>query len=120
MTAARLKGLAALQGRLAGAADALSVRQALREQAEAIAAEARAEAPRGLADTVEAIDESRGEGIAYAIGTPDPAGHALEFGTARRGPSPWLLPVFRARRNVVNDVLRNAVQAAFNRSRRAL
>lgn len=119
MTAA-IRGLAALQDRLAGAVDARAVKATLRREAEALAAQARADAPQGLADTVEIIDESRGEGIAYAIGTPEPAGHALEFGTARKGPRPWLLPAFRARRNVVNDVLRNAVQAALRRGARAL
>ena len=42
-------------------------------------------------------------------------GQALEFGTLRKGATPWLLPAFLARRGVVNDTLRNAVQAAFRR-----
>jgi hypothetical protein len=120
VTAAPLKGLAALQDRFAGAIDEGAVRDALRREAEALAAQARVEALPGLAGTVEIVDESRGTGIAYAIGTPAPEAHAIEFGTARQGPSPWLLPVFRARRNVVNDVLRKAVQAAFMRGSRAL
>ncbi len=119
MTATRVKGLAVLQDRLAGSVDEGAVRDVLRREAEALAAQARAEAPRGLAETVEVRDDSRGGGIAYAVGTPHPAGHALEFGTLRRRAAPWLLPIFWARRNVVNDVLRNAVQAGFRRSGRA-
>jgi hypothetical protein len=115
VTNATVRGLAALQNRFAGAIDERAVKEALRKEAEALAAEARAGAPAGLAQSVEIRDESRGTGIAYAIGTPDPAGPALEFGTVRTAASPWLLPVFRARRGVVNDVLRNAVQAAFRR-----
>jgi hypothetical protein len=117
---ARIVGLAALQDRFAGALEEQAVKESLRKQAEAVAAEARAEAPAHLAQSIEVLDESRGADIAYAIGTADPAGHTLEFGTLRKTASPWLLPAFRARRGVVNDVLRNAVQAAFRRSRRAL
>lgn len=120
MTAARIEGLAALQDRFAGALDERAVKEALRREAEALAVEARAEAPPGLADTVEIRDESRATRFAYAIGTPEPAGHAREFGTLRQRASPWLLPAFRARRNVVNDVLRKAVQAALRRSPRGL
>lgn len=115
MTAASVSGLAALRDRLATAIDARALKDALRKEADALAAEARAEAPAGLAGSVEVRDESRGTGIAYAKGTPDPAGHALEFGTVRQASSPWLLPLFQARRSVVNDVLRNAVQAALRR-----
>ena len=120
MTNTTVRGLAALQDRFAGALDERAVRETLRRQAEALAAKARTQAPASVAQTVEVRDESRGTGIAYAIGTPDPAGPALEFGTVRKAASPWLLPVFRARRSVVNDVLRNAVQAAFRRARRAV
>ena len=115
MTKATVRGLAALQDRFAGGLDERAVKEALRKEAEALAAEARAEAPVGLAQSIEVRDESRGTRIAYAIGTPDPAGPALEFGTVRKAASPWLLPVFGAQRSVVNDVLRNAVQAAFRR-----
>jgi hypothetical protein len=100
--------------------DAHALKERLRTEAEALATEARTGAPESLAQSIEVLDESRGTGIAYAIGTPDPAGRALEFGTVRRAAAPWLLPAFRARRSVVNDVLRNAVQAAFGRSRRGL
>ena len=120
MIAARIAGLAALQDRFAGALDERRIKESLRQQAEAIAAEARAEAPAHFAQSIAVLDESRGTGIAYAIGTPDPAGRALEFGTLRKGATPWLLPAFRARRGVVNDTLRNAVQAAFRRVAGAL
>src|ERR1700758_2398856 len=63
----------------AGAPDAFKV--VLRQEGEAIAAEARREAPGDLARTIEVADTSQGETIAFAVGTPDPAGRAAELGT---------------------------------------
>ncbi|MGA7456554.1 MAG: HK97 gp10 family phage protein [Methyloceanibacter sp.] len=97
MTAVTVKGLEALQRRLAAASAPEAVKATLREEAEAIAAEARARAPGKLANTIEIVDESRGLKPAYAVGTSDPAGRFIEFGTARRPATPWLWPAFRAR-----------------------
>ena len=73
----------------------------------------------------------RGRGLRRRLASPEdrhclgdrharPCRPALEFGTVRKAASPWLLPVFRARRGVVNYVLRKAVQAAFRRTRPAV
>ena len=49
MTNAKVRELAALQNRFAGALDERAVKEALRNEAEALAAGARVEAPAGLA-----------------------------------------------------------------------
>jgi hypothetical protein len=53
MTAITVKGLGALQRKLAAASAAEPIKDALRGEAEAIAAEARARAPSGLAGTID-------------------------------------------------------------------
>lgn len=66
-----------------------------------------------LGRSVEVVrDVSRGTMHAYAIGTPDPAGRYLEFGTARRPASPWLWPAFRARLPGIKHRLRKLAAAA--------
>ncbi|MGH6791716.1 MAG: HK97 gp10 family phage protein [Methyloceanibacter sp.] len=86
--------------------------EAVRQEAETLAAEARERAPGALGQSVEIRDVSRGSRPAYAIGTPHPAGRHLEFGTARRPTSPWLMPLFWARSPAVKNRLRNVVMAA--------
>ncbi len=113
MTAVVIEGLDALLRKLAKAAEPAAVKDALRNEAEAIAAEARTRAPGGLADTVEIVDESRGPKLAYAVGTADPAGRFIEQGTARRPATPWLWPVFRARSPGVKHRLAQLIEAAF-------
>jgi hypothetical protein len=98
VTPVAIKGLETLRRRFAAAA-ALSaaVKDTLRIEAEALAAEARAAAPGALGETVEVVDQSHGETPAYAVGTAHPAGRFTEFGTSRMPATPWLLPLFRAR-----------------------
>jgi len=86
--------------------------EAVRQEAETLAAEARGRAPGALGETIEIRDVSRGARPAYAIGTPHPAGRHLEFGTARRSASPWLMPLFWARSPATKNRLRNVVLAA--------
>ena len=117
MRSVTVKGLDALQRRLAAAADQGPLKAALRAEAEAIAAEARNAAPGELGQTVDVIDDSRETRLAYAIGTFEPAGRFLEFGTVRRPATPWLWPVFRARSPDVKHKLRKLVAAAFKSSR---
>ncbi len=74
------RGLAPAARRRFGAAR--PSRRRLRDEAEAIAEEARARAPGELGGTVEIIDQSRGMKPAYAIGTAQPAGRFIEFGTS--------------------------------------
>ena len=113
MTAGVVKGLETLRRRLVGAAAPQPIKTALRTEAEAIAAEARDAAPGELGQTVELIDQSRDMKLAYAIGTADPAGRYLEFGTVRRPAAPWLWPIFRARSPGVKHKLRRLIAAAF-------
>jgi HK97 gp10 family phage protein len=113
-----VKGLDALQRRLAAAASPQPLKAALLAEAEAIAADARNAAPGELGQTVDVIDDSHETRLAYAIGTPDPAGRFLEFGTVQRPATPWLWPVFRARSPDVKHRLRKLIAAAFKNSRR--
>jgi len=119
MTAVTVKGLEALQRRLAGASAPEAVKATLRDEAEAIAEEARARAPGELGGTVEIIDQSRGMKPAYAIGTAQPAGRFIEFGTSRRPATPWLWPVFRARSPGVKHKLRKVLAATLKMPRAA-
>ena len=120
MSAAKVTGLEALQRRFAAAAAPQPIKAVLRTEAEAIAADARRAAPGELGQTVEVIDDSREMRLAYAIGTSDPAGRFLEFGTSSRPATPWLWPVFRARSPGVKPKLRKLIAAAFNASRGAV
>ena len=112
MTAVEIRGLAALRQRLAEAAAPQPLKQILRAEAEALAEEARQNAPGELGRSVEVRDVSRGTRHEYAIGTPDPAGRYLEFGTARRPAAPWLWSVFRARLPGIKQRLRKLAAAA--------
>ena len=85
VTGVEVTGLAALRRRLEAASAPEAFKQALREEAEAIAAEARREAPGELARTIDVVDVSKGERLGFAIGTTDPAGLAAEFGTLNFG-----------------------------------
>ena len=112
MSAVEIRGLAALRKRLAAAAAPQAFKATLRDEAEALAEEARRDAPGELGRTVEVRDLSQGMRLAYAIGTPDPLGRFLEFGTARRPATPWLWPVFRARLPGIKHSLRKVAAAA--------
>ena len=81
-----------------------------------VTADAAWEAPGRLGETVEMIDESRGESTVFAVGTAHRAGRFLEYGTVRRPAAPWLWPVFRARLPGVKRSLRNSVRASFGSS----
>jgi hypothetical protein len=111
VTGVEVTGLAALRRRLEAASAPEAFKQALREEAEAIAAEARREAPGELARTIDVVDVSKGERLGFAIGTTDPAGLAAEFGTLKRPAMPWLWPIFRARLPAIKDRLRKLALA---------
>jgi hypothetical protein len=101
-----LKGLGDWQSRLASSRGSTAIEAALRREAEALAAEARAAAPSELDSAIDVADESRGTKLAFRIGTADPRGRVLEFGTLRLPAAPWLLPAFRGRVARIKDVLR--------------
>jgi hypothetical protein len=107
VTAIEITGIEALRRRFEAASALEPYRKALREEAEAIAAEARREATGDLGRTIEIEDVSQGETIAFIIGTPDPAGRAAEFGTLRKSATPWLWPIVKAHLPGIKDKLRN-------------
>ncbi len=111
MTAVEVTGLQALRRRLEAASAPEPFKKALREEAEAIAAEARREAPGEIARTIEVVDVSQGERFGFTVGTSDPAGRAAEFGTLKRPATPWLWPIFRARLPAIKDRLRKLALA---------
>lgn len=117
MTAVTVKGVEALQRRLAAATPSEAIKDLLQREAETIAEGARESAPGQLGGTVEILDQSRGTKAAYAIGTAHRAGRFLEFGTVRRPATPWLWPVFRARSPGVKHRLAKLIGTAF-KSRR--
>jgi bacteriophage HK97-gp10 putative tail-component len=118
VTAVAIKGLAALQRRLALVPAPKELRRVVLQEAQAIAAEARNHAPGELGESVEVKDVSRGTRLAYAIGTPEPAGHYLEYGTARRHATPWLMPAFRGRLPRIKHALGRMVATALRSSGR--
>jgi len=112
-----VKGLETLQRKFAAASASEPIKDALRREAEAIAAEARARAPAELADTIEIGYESRGLNPAYAIGTRHPAGRLIEFGTTRRPATPWLWSIRLPR---VKHRLAKLIATAFTSRRGAV
>jgi hypothetical protein len=111
VTALEITGLEALRRRLEAASAPEPFRKALREEAEAIAADARREAPGELGRAIEVEDVSQGERLAFTVGTSDPAGSAAEFGTLKQPAMPWLWPIFRARLPALKDRLRKVALA---------
>ena len=111
MTAVEVTGLAALRRRLEAASAPEAFKKALREEAEAIAAEARREAPGEIGRTIEVEDVSQGERLAFAVGTTDPAGRAAEVGTLTQPATPWLWPILKARLPGIKDKLRKVAIA---------
>ncbi len=112
MSAVEIKGLGALRQRLEAMAEPRRFKDALRAEAEAIADEARRQVPTELAQSIEVRDVSRGTTPAYTVGTSNPLGRILEFGTLRRSPTPWLWPLFQDRLPAVKDSLRKVLSAA--------
>ena len=117
MTAVEIRGLSAWRNRLEAAAAPAPFKAALRGEAEAIAAEAKRGAPGELGRSIEVRDMGRGTEPAYAIGTLDPLGRILEFGTLRRPASPWLWPVLWARLPAIKDRLRRIAIGASKTNR---
>jgi hypothetical protein len=66
---------------------------------------------------VQPVDDSRGLKLGYAVGTADPAGRFIEFGTTRRPAEPWLWPAFRACLPGVKHELRKLISSAFRAQR---
>ncbi len=124
MATVKVEGVEAWQRQLSTLGELRGSGVALRAEAEAIAAAARAtlEARHGegeLANSVEIVDESHGTGPRFAVGTRDAAGWYLEFGTRRRRAAPWLGPAFRAALPAINHTLRKMLTGALKALGRA-
>lgn len=118
-----IRGLEALRQRLAGLGAVKGLEPALRAEAEAVAAAARATlASRGsgsnLARSVQIIDLSQRDKPAFAIGTEAPEGRFLEFGTTRMRAFPWLSPALQAHSRGINQMLRKVLAAALQSPRK--
>lgn len=118
MTAVSFRGLEGLRRRLDARRVPKRVEDSLRGDADALAGEAARAAPGNLGPTVEVRDVSRGDKIAFAVGTPHEAARFIEYGTVRRPASPWLVPIFRARLPRIKQSLRNTLVGSFKRPRR--
>ena len=112
-----IKGLEALKRRFQARGLARAVTHALRQEADTIAADAARAAPGRLGETVEVIDESRGDRLSVAVGTAHRAGRFLEHGTVRQPATPWLWPAFSARLPRIKQGLRKSLRASFETSR---
>jgi hypothetical protein len=113
MTAVAVRGLAALRRKLEAKGFPQALKDAGRSEAEVIARDAARGAPGNLGRTVEVKDVSHGDVIAYAVGTDDPAGRFVEYGTVRQPARPWLWPIFRARLPRIKQNLRDSLRASF-------
>jgi hypothetical protein len=113
VTAIEITGIEALRRRFETASAPEPFRKVLREEAEAIAAEARREAPGDLARTIEVEDASRGEAIAFTVDTPDPAGRIAELGSLEKPATSWLWPILQANLPGIKDKLRKIALGPF-------
>jgi hypothetical protein len=124
MAVVEIDGLESLHRRFDSVAELRDAGVALRAEAEAIAAAAKAsleerEGSGELARSVEIIDASEPHRPRYAIGTPHPAGWYLEQGTLRMPGRPWLGPAFRAGLPGINHAIRKILAGAMKALGRA-
>lgn len=115
--AVEVRGVEALRRRFAALGAMKGLAPALRAEAEAVAETARAtliarDPASALARTVQIIDISQQDRPAFAIGTEDPAGWFLEFGTRRMRASPWLGTALHARLRAINHTVGKVIAAA--------
>jgi len=122
MAAIEISGLESLQRRLAALAAMPGLAPALSEEAGAIAEAARATlASHGngdLARSVEIEESGQGDRPGFAIGTREPAGRYLEFGTRRMRPQPWLGAALFGRSRALNHKVRKVIREALNAMRK--
>lgn len=115
--AVEIRGLDRLRKRFAALGAMEDLQPALRAEAEAVAAEAKArlterDPDSSLARSIKIMELTAGDQPAYAVGTDDPAGFFLEFGTSRSRASPWLVPALHARLPGINHAVRKVIAAA--------
>jgi hypothetical protein len=112
-----IRGLDGLRKRFAALGVMKDLQPALRAEAEAVAAEARERLTERdpnsrLAGSIKIMELGTEDQPAYAVGTDDPAGFFLEFGTSRRSASPWLVPALHTRLPRINHAVRKVIVAA--------
>jgi hypothetical protein len=115
--AIEIRGGDSLGQRFAALGALKGLEPALRAEAEAVAEAARqnlrARNPRSrLAQSIEIMELGTADQPAFAVGTDDPAGFFLEFGTARSRALPWLVPALHARLPSINQAVRKVIMAA--------
>ena len=93
--AVEIRGLHGLRKRFAALGAMKDLQPALRAEAEAVAAEAKArlterDPDSSLARSIKIMELEAEDQPAYAVGTDDPAGFFLEFGTSRSRALPCL------------------------------
>lgn len=122
--AVEMRGLEGLRKRFAALGALNDLRPALRAEAEAVAEEAKARLSErdpnsGLGQSIKIIALGTADQPAYAVGTDDPAGFFLEFGTSRRRASPWLVPALHSRLPAINQAVRKVIAAALKAAAKA-
>lgn len=115
--AVEIAGLESLRRGLAGLGAMKGLQAALRAEAEAVAAAAKAtltarDPASNLARSIKIMDLGQKDKPAFAVGTEEPAGHFLEFGTTRIPAFPWLRPALHAQSSSVNHTLRKVIATA--------
>jgi hypothetical protein len=113
-----------LRKRLAALGTLKELQPALRAEAEGVAEEAKArlmerDPNSRLAQSIEIKGLGNDSQPAYAVGTDDPAGFFLEFGTSRSRASPWLVPALRSRLPAINQAVRKVIAAALKAAAKA-
>ncbi len=116
----RPEGAAAVSEGLADIANAVrhNLTAALVLEAEALQTEAKRRCPVDtgtLRDSIHAAVQARGEGAQATIGSGLEYAAAVELGTLKRLPRPYLAPAFRARRSALIGRVRQAVRHALKR-----
>ena len=115
--AVEIRGLDGLRKRFANLGALKDLQPALRAEAEAVAEEAKARLTERnpnslLARSIKIMELGTEDQPAYAVGTDDPAGFFLEFGTSRMRASPWLVPALHTRLPGINHAVRKVIVAA--------
>jgi HK97 gp10 family phage protein len=113
-SAVAIRGLDGLRKRFAALGAMQDLTPALRAESEAVAAAARAalttrKADSDLVNSIRIVALDRGGKQGFAVGTDDPAGWFLEFGTRRRRAFPWLGPALYAHSSAVNQTVRKLI-----------
>jgi hypothetical protein len=119
-----IRGQEALRKRFSALGALKELQPALRAEAEAVAEEARARLTErdpnsSLARSIKIMALGAEDQPDYAVGTDDPGGFFLEFGTSRMPASPWLVPALHSRLPAINQAVRKVIAAALKAAAKA-